>query len=109
MVFEEKAFAHLLGELFLVVDDYYLLEKEIDHWSDKLDLAEIRPPFVELIMAIDNHTGSHDWKKICYRQENQDAIMERLFENYENQRARYLKYKAEHAEEIIESNDWKSA
>jgi len=56
-----------------------------------------------VIKAIDEHTGSPDWREICYLQERQDAIMERLFENYEAGRARYLRYKAEQQKELNET------
>ena len=68
-------------------------------WQYKLGFDETRPPFVEFIKAIDEHIGNSDWRDVCYLQENQDAIMERLFNNYEEWRARYLKYKAEHPTE----------
>ena len=53
----------------------------------KLGLDEIRPPFVELIKAIDEHKGSSAWREICFLQVNQDAMMKRLFENYEDGQA----------------------
>jgi hypothetical protein len=95
----EKAFAFLLEEFNGFMDTYRLFDRDLDRWQDKLGLDEIRPPFVELIKAIDEHTGSSDWREVCYRQETQDVMMERLFENYEESRARYLKYKAEHPED----------
>ena len=58
-------------------------------------LPLVRPPFVELIKAIDEHKGSSAWRKICFLQVNQDAMMKLLFENYEDGRAHYLIYKAE--------------
>ena len=95
----EKAFAYLLEEFGMCMDTYRLFDSDLDHWQYKLGLDEVRPPFVELIKAIDEHTGSSDWREVCFLQENQDAIITRLFENYEDGRARYLKYKAEHENE----------
>jgi hypothetical protein len=94
----EKAFAHLLEEFGVYIDPYSLFDQDLDNWLNKLGLEEIRPPFVELIRAIDEHIGSSDWREIRYRQDVQDAMMERLFENYEAGRATYLRYKAEHPE-----------
>ncbi|MGD0953811.1 MAG: hypothetical protein ABR985_15720 [Methanotrichaceae archaeon] len=95
----EKAFAYLLEEFCMCMDTYRLFDRDLENWQYKLGLDEIRPPFVELIRAIDEHTGSSDWREVCFLQENQDAIMRRLFENYEDGRAQYLKYKAEQANE----------
>ena len=95
----EKALAYLLEEFCMCMDTYRLFDSDLEHWQYKLGLDEVRPPFVELIKAIDEHTGSSDWREVCFLQENQDAIIKRLFENYEDGRARYLKYKAEHATE----------
>lgn len=105
----EKAFAYLLEEFCMCRDTYRLFDRDIDYWLNKLGLDEIRPPFIELIRAIDQHTGSSDWREICYLQESQDAIMERLFENYEAGRARYLRHKAEHPEETNQSETKKEA
>lgn len=105
----EKAFAYLLEESCMCMDTYRLFDRDIDYWLDKLGLDEIRPPFIELIRAIDLHTGSSDWREICYLQESQNAIMERLLENYEAGRARYLRYKAEHPEETNQSETKKEA
>ena len=99
----EMAFAYLLEEFCMCMDTYRLFDSDIYYWQDKLGLGEIRPPFIELIRAIDQHTGNSDWREICYLQESQNAMMERLFENYEAGRARYLRYKAEHPEETIQS------
>jgi len=99
----EKAFAYLLEEFGMCMDTYRLFDSDIYYWQDKLGLDEIRPPFIELIRAIDQHTGSSDWREICYLQENQNFMMERLFENYEEGRAKYLKYKAEHPVETNQS------
>lgn len=99
----EMAFAYLLEEFCMRMDTYRLFDSDIYYWQDKLGLDEIRPSFIELIRAIDQHTGNSDWREICYLQENQNAMMERLFENYEAGRARYLRYKAEHPEEINQS------
>jgi hypothetical protein len=95
----EKALAYLLEELNIYMDLYTLIERDLEFWQYKLGLDESRPPFVDLIKAIDEHTKSSDWREVYYLQENQDAIMERLFENYEAGRAVYLRYKAEHPEE----------
>jgi hypothetical protein len=89
----EKAFAHLLNEFELFIGNYALFDRDLDYWQDKLGLAEIRPPFVDLIRAIDEHTGSSYWREICYLQNGQDALMEQIFENYEEGRARYLQNK----------------
>ena len=83
----------------MCMDTYRLFDSDLEHWQYKLGLDEIRPHFVELIKAIDEHTGNSDWREVCFLQENQDAIMRRLFENYEDGRVQYLKYKAEHATE----------
>jgi hypothetical protein len=95
----EKAFAYLLEEFNMCLDLYHLFDRDLDNWQFKLGFDETRPPFVEFIKAIDEHTGSSDWREVCYLQDRQDAMMERLFENYEAGRANYLKYKAEHPEE----------
>jgi len=99
----EKAFAYLLEDFNAFRDTYSLFDMDLDRWLDKLGLDEIRPPFVELIKAIDEHMDGSDWREICYLQEAQDAIMKRLFENYEARRASYLRYKAEHPEETDQS------
>jgi hypothetical protein len=95
----EKAFAYMLEEFGAYMDTYRLFDSDLYHWLDKLGLDEIRPPFIELIRSIDQHTGGPDWREICYLQENQDSMMKRLFENYEDGRARYLRYKAEHPDQ----------
>ena len=105
----EKAFAYLLEEFGMCMDTYRLFDSDIYYWQDKLGLDEIRPPFIELIRAIDQHTGSSDWREICYLQENQNFMMERLFENYEAGRANYLRYKAEHPVEKNQSETKKDA
>jgi antitoxin component HigA of HigAB toxin-antitoxin module len=92
----QKAFAYLLEEFCTYMDTYRLFDSDLDYWQNKLGLDDIRPPFVELIRAIDEHTGSPDWREICYLQTNQDFMMKRLFESYEDGRTRYLRYKAEH-------------
>jgi hypothetical protein len=99
----EKAFAYLLEEFGMCMDTCRLFDSDLYRWLDKLGLDEIRPSFVELIKAIDEHTGSIDWREICFLQVNQDAMMKRLFENYEDGRARYLQYKAEHPTENEDS------
>ena len=104
----EKAFAYLLEEFGMCMDTYRLFDSDIYHWLDKLGLDEIRPPFIELIKAIDEHTGSSDWREICYLQENQNAIMERLFENYEAWRAKYLRHKTEHPVEETDESETKN-
>ncbi|MGD0953620.1 MAG: hypothetical protein ABR985_14725 [Methanotrichaceae archaeon] len=96
----ETAFAYMLEEFGMCMDPYSLLDSDLYFWLSKLGLDEVRPPFVELIKAIDEHTGSSDWREICYLQKAQDALIERLFENYEALRANYLKYKAEHPDEL---------
>ena len=105
----EKAFAYLLEEFCMCMDTYRLFDSDIYCWLDKLGLDEIRPPFIELIRAIDEHTGNSDWREICYLQENQNAMMERLFENYEAGRAKYLRYKAEHPVEDRSIRDKKGS
>jgi len=91
----EKAFAYLLELFYAFQDTYSLFELDLDHWQYKLGFDETRPPFVEFIRTIDEHMGGSDWREVCYLQESQDAIMERLFQNYEAGRARYLRYKSE--------------
>ncbi|VVB64502.1 Uncharacterised protein [uncultured archaeon] len=95
----EKAFAYLLEEFGANMDTYRLIDSDLYYWLNKLGLDEIRPQFIELMRAIDEYTGSSDWREICYLQENQDAVIKRLFENYEDGRARYLRYKAEHPDQ----------
>jgi hypothetical protein len=82
----EKAFVYMLEEFCMCMDTYRLFDSDIYCWLDKLGLDEIRPSFIELIKAIDGHTGSSDWREVCYLQEAQDALMERLFKNYETGR-----------------------
>jgi hypothetical protein len=101
----EKAFAYLLEEFGMCMDTYRLFDSDLEHWQYKLGLDEIRPSFVELIKAIDEHMGSSAWREICFLQENQDVMIKRLFENYEDGRAHYLKYKAEHATEDKDDQD----
>lgn len=96
----EKAFAHLFEELFLVADDDDLFMSDIEHWEDKLDLD--LPSFVDLIKAIDEHTGSSDWRQICYLEERQHSLLKHACLEHENRRARALQYRATHPEE---SND----
>jgi hypothetical protein len=81
MSFEEKAFADLFEELFMVIDDYSLLDLDIDYWRFNLNID--LPQFHELISRIDEHLGSRDWRDICYLQEAQDNLMERFLENWE--------------------------
>jgi hypothetical protein len=94
----EKAFAYLLEEFHAYLDQYGLLEMDLEHWQYKLGLDESRPPFIDLIKTIDEHLGNSEWREVCCIQERQDSMMEKLFENYEDGRARYLRYKAEHPE-----------
>ena len=96
----EKAFANLFEELFLAVDDNNLFLSDIEHWEDKLDLD--LPSFVDLIKAIDEHTGSSDWRQICYLEERQHSLLKHACLEHENRRARALQYRATHPEE---SND----
>jgi hypothetical protein len=88
----------LLESFHIYEDVYNLFRLDLETWGDKLDLKP-ELSFVEEIKAIDEHTGSSDWREVCYLQEKQDAVMERLFEYEEARRARYLRYKAEHPEE----------
>ena len=94
----EKAFAVLLENFHIYENVFDIFRLDLETWGDKLDLKP-ELSFVEEIKAIDEHTGSSDWREVCYLQENQDAVMERLFEYEEARRARYLRYKAEHPEE----------
>jgi hypothetical protein len=94
----EKAFAVLLENFHIYENVFDLFRLDLETWGDKLDLKP-ELSFVEEIKAIDEHTGSSDWREVCYLQENQDDVMERLFEYEEARRARYLGYKAEHPEE----------
>lgn len=73
----------------------YLLERDFEETAYKLGLDEIRPPFLEVVKAIDEHRGGSDWREVCYRQETQDRLTMRLFENYEEGRANYLRHKVE--------------
>jgi len=100
----EKAFAWLLEEFHVFEDRENLFEMDYERWTDKLN---IKPdvPFVEAIRAIDKHVGSSDWREICYLQVHQDAMMENLFEEEENRRASYLRYKAQHPEESEDGED----
>jgi len=93
MSFEEKAFAHLLDDLFMVIDDYELLDTDIDYWRFELNID--LPHFPELISRIDEHLGSSDWREICYLQEVQDHLMEFFLENWEIRRANALQRRAE--------------
>jgi hypothetical protein len=94
----EKAFAYLLEEFHAYLDQYSLFETDLENWQYKLGLDDSRPPFIDLIKTIDEHLGNSEWREVCYLQERQDSMMEKLFENYEDGRARYLRYKAEHPE-----------
>ena len=89
----EKAFAYLLEEFGMCMDTYRLFDSDIYHWLDKLGLDEIRPPFIELIKAIDEHTGSSDWRQICYLEERQHGLLEAAYTDFENRRARALQYR----------------
>ena len=93
MSFEEKAFAHLFEELFLVIDDYDLFDLDIDNWRYllKIDL----PHFPELIARIDEHLGRSDWREICYFQEAQDNLMKLFCTNWEVLREDAFKNRAE--------------
>jgi hypothetical protein len=93
MSYEERAFAHLFEDLFLVIDDYDLLDEDIDHWRDVLEL-EISVPFVEVLRRIDEHLGNSDWREICYREEKQRHLMKELLENYEAHRNDVLRRRA---------------
>jgi hypothetical protein len=93
----EKAFAHLFEELFLIVDDNDLFRADIEYWEDKLGLD--LPPFVDLIKAIDEHTGSSDWRQICYLEEKQHILLKHACLEQENRRASALQYRATHEEE----------
>lgn len=93
----EKAFASLFEELFMVVEDSYLFRFDLDYWRDKLGLD--LPPFVQLIKAIDEHTGGSDWRQICYLEERQYALIKTMCQEYEADRARALQYRATHQEE----------
>lgn len=88
----EKAFASLFEELFLVADDSDLFMSDIEHWEHKLGLD--LPSFVDLIKAIDEHTGSSDWRQICYLEERQHGLLEDAYTDFENRRARALQYRA---------------
>ena len=87
----EKAFASLFEELFLVADDNDLFMSDIEHWEHKLGLD--LPSFVDLIKAIDEHTGSSDWRQICYLEERQHGLLEAAYTDFENRRARALQYR----------------
>ena len=88
MSFEEKAFAHLFDELFLVIEDYELFDMDIDYWRFKLNID--LPHFPELISRIDEHLGSGDWREICYLKEGQDYLMKRFLKNWEILRSNAL-------------------
>ena len=88
MSFEEKAFAHLFDELFLVIEDYELFDMDIDYWRFELNID--LPHFHELISRIDEHLGSGDWREICYLQEGQDYLMKRFLKNWEILRSNAL-------------------
>jgi hypothetical protein len=81
MSFEEKAFAHLFEELFLVIDDYDLFDLDIDYWRYNLKIDQ--PHFPELIARIDEHLGRSDWREICYFQKAQDNLMKLFCTNWE--------------------------
>jgi hypothetical protein len=91
MDINEKAFASLFEELFLVADDNDLFMSDIEHWEYKLGLD--LPSFVDLIKAIDQHTGSSDWRQICYLEERQHGLLEAAYTDFENRRARALQYR----------------
>lgn len=93
----EKAFANLFEELFLVADDNDLFSMDIEHWEYKLGLD--LPSFVDLIKAIDEHIGSSDWRQICYLEERQLDLLKHACIKHENNRARALQYRATHQEE----------
>ena len=93
MSFEEKAFAHLFDELFMVIDDYELLDTDIDYWRFKLNID--LPHFHELISRIDEHLGSGNWREICYLQVAQNNLMELFLENWEIMRTNALQCRAE--------------
>ncbi len=88
----EKAFASLFEELFLVADDNDLFMSDIEHWEHKLGLD--LPSFVDLIKAIDEHIGSSDWRQICYLEKRQHNLLEAAYTDFENRRARALQYRA---------------
>jgi len=92
MSFEEKAFAHLFDELFLVIEDYELFDMDIDYWRFELNID--LPHFPELISRIDEHLGNSDWREICYLQESQDHLMELFLENWEILRANVFQCRA---------------
>ena len=91
MDINEKAFASLFEELFLVADDNDLFMSDIEHWEYKLGLD--LPSFVDLIKVIDEHTGSSDWRQICYLEERQHGLLEAAYTDFENRRARALQYR----------------
>ena len=96
----EKAFACLLEDFNTFIDTDFLFGEDLDRWSDKLGLDESRPPFDDLIAAIDDHVGNSDWREIYRLQEAQDDMVEQARETYEDLRERYLRYKAEHPEDF---------
>jgi len=100
----EKAFAWLLEEFHVYEDREDLFRRDYEQWGYKLNIGS-GVPFVEAIKAIDKHIGNSDWREICYLQEHQDAMMENLFEEEEDRRARYLRYKAQHPEEDDETGE----
>jgi hypothetical protein len=65
--------------------------RDIEHWEYKLGLD--LPSFVDLIKAIDEHTGSSDWRQICYLEERQHGLLEAAYTDFENRRARALQYR----------------
>jgi hypothetical protein len=93
----EKAFAHLFEELFQVTDDDELFRYDIEYWEYKLGLDF--PPFVDMIKAIDEHTGSSDWRQICYLEERQYHILKHACSVYEERRAIALQRRTQEAQE----------
>jgi hypothetical protein len=100
---KEKAFAHLFEELFLVTDDDDLFRHDIEHWEYKLGLDF--PPFVDLIKAIDEYTGSSDWRQICYLEERQYLLLKHACLVYEERRAGALQRRAKEAQEESEAQE----
>jgi hypothetical protein len=87
----EKAFANLFEELFQVVNDNDLFMRDVEDWEHKLGLD--LPSFVDLIKAIDEHTGSSDWRQIRYSEEGQHGLLKAAYTDFENRRARALQYR----------------
>ncbi len=45
-----------------------------------------------MIKAIDAHTGSSDWRQICYLEEGMHELLKNAYTEYEDRRIRRLEF-----------------